>query len=504
MLTFKLYPDKPGVALGPAPLRACDQCRRRRLRCDRGKPCACCKRVRAECSYVSVPKPRGRRPRTHSRDDSSASPSAADDSFNAFSRANVPDPDHHTGMPSTNQLQSLKDISVNDWADFRLDDSVNWETLPTILGTSADWVTSTDSPQTSNNEEAPLEDSGFIGSPQNERVDTSVGIDPSTSSSSSSSPPSQPPQSQLCERVIGRKTDVRLCLTSFIPFVDIFFERLYAVFPVIDKSCVMELLQSDDPPQPLPASFYPFLAALAAAVIVQLNATDTEILQPSASADTPPSPIGPTPRNPSADFFVSHCLQTRWSQGFIENPNEWTVLTSFFLFAYYGNLDRSRSAWYYLREAIGFAQALGLDDTESYVGMDLSTLQRRQRLFWLLFVTERLVYALFLSNVPKIARAHGILTELISLFHKGLFSPTPKKTSTQAHNRTSSRIRSGMPKTNIWLRDARQAFLDDRRRFHGRLGRPDYSRQQQRALRGDSIDVQTPRPDARRWHCLTF
>ncbi|PNY29703.1 sucrose utilization protein SUC1, partial [Tolypocladium capitatum] len=59
----------------------------------------------------------------------------------------------------------------------------------------------------------------------------------------------------------------------------------------------------------------------------------------------------------------------------------------------YGNLDQSRSAWYYLREAIGLAQSLGVDDASSYVGLDAETQQRRRRLFWLLFITER-AYAL--------------------------------------------------------------------------------------------------------------
>ncbi len=54
-----------------------------------------------------------------------------------------------------------------------------------------------------------------------------------------------------------------------------FFERLYPVFPVINREHLLALLQSEDHQnQPLTAGFYSFLAALSAAVIVQLNAVE--------------------------------------------------------------------------------------------------------------------------------------------------------------------------------------------------------------------------------------
>jgi hypothetical protein len=82
-------------------------------------------------------------------------------------------------------------------------------------------------------------------------------------------------------------------------------------------------------------------------------------------------------------------LQARREYDFIEQMDESTIMTSFFLFAYYGNLDQSRSAWYYLREAIGFAQSLGLDSSETYSDLSAESQQQRQRLFWLLFISER-------------------------------------------------------------------------------------------------------------------
>ncbi|KAF4336688.1 amylase cluster transcriptional regulator [Fusarium beomiforme] len=182
--------------------------------------------------------------------------------------------------------------------------------------------------------------------------------------------------------------------STFLPYVHTFFQRLYPVFPVVDKEYLLALLQSDEhQEQPLPIGLYSFLAALSAAVIVQLNVEDLGNLEAQSSTF---DDIGNSPR-PSSDlrpafspqFFVSQCMQARQQRDFIQEPDEWTVLTSFFLFAYHGNLNQSQLAWYYLREAIGFIEALGLDESNTYKGLDMETAQRRCRIFWLLFITER-------------------------------------------------------------------------------------------------------------------
>jgi hypothetical protein len=201
----------------------------------------------------------------------------------------------------------------------------------------------------------------------------------------------QPPPKEPCGWITSDTAVVSSCFSPFLPYIEIFFERLYPVFPVLDKECVMKFLRSEGSEEPVPTGFYPFLFALSAAVTVQLNTSDIEASQPSLVGNLPNVARAP-PQTPSAQFFVTQCLQMRQTQDFIEEANEWTILTSFFLFSYYGNLDQGCSAWYYLREAIGFAQALGLDEAESYGGMDSRTAQRRRRLFWLLFISERLVY----------------------------------------------------------------------------------------------------------------
>lgn len=180
----------------------------------------------------------------------------------------------------------------------------------------------------------------------------------------------------------------------FVPYVRIFLRRLYPVFPVVDREALLALLEPEEHEErPIPVGMYGFLAALSAAVIVQLNVADLGALETESSmfgGEAADSRWDVNSQLPfSAQFFVAQCMQARQQQDFVEEPDEWTILTSFFLFAYYGNMDQSRSAWYYLREAIGFVQALRLDEEDSYFGVDTETEQRRRRLFWLLLVTER-------------------------------------------------------------------------------------------------------------------
>ncbi len=191
-----------------------------------------------------------------------------------------------------------------------------------------------------------------------------------------------------------------LPLSTFLPYIHMFFERLYPVFPVVDREYLLALLESNDHRgQPLSASLYSFVAALSAAVIVQLNLADSDTCEAqNRTSGNDGNDTGSIPsfwRAFSAQSFVAQCMQARQQRDFIADPDEWTILTSFFLFAYYGNLDQYRSAWYYLREAIGFTQTLGLDESDTYTDLDTETAQRRCRIFWLLFITERFVVSQF-------------------------------------------------------------------------------------------------------------
>lgn len=76
----------------------------------------------------------------------------------------------------------------------------------------------------------------------------------------------------------------------------------------------------------------------------------------------------------------------------LDYPDCTTLLTSFFLFAAYGNLNKPQHALFYLHQAISFAFMLGLHDENTYAGLLHPEAEQRRRIYWLLFITERYVY----------------------------------------------------------------------------------------------------------------
>jgi hypothetical protein len=156
---------------------------------------------------------------------------------------------------------------------------------------------------------------------------------------------------------------------------------------------------------------YALLTSISAAVILQLNLHNQECLNDAFQTLLhQPRRLSNADRTNltfiSAENFITHCLQARQQWDFTASPNEKCIITSFFLFEFYGNKNQSQKAWYYLREAIGFALAMRLDEPVTY---NSPPSHNSQRIFWLLFITER-AYALQHRNTvilrPSIPLPH--------------------------------------------------------------------------------------------------
>lgn len=339
MLTFALNPSCQ-TTLSPAlKQRACDRCRGRKTRCDGLEPCKTCARVGVDCLYAIPSKPRGRRPRN-------IKPQRADESDIPVTPESLGS-DHSIGCddrtiwsPSTDRsVEQTSSITTNEFADtycFPTDNNA-------MTSTATTWSLST-------------EHRGY----------------------------------HLPLRTFPSLT--------FAPYIELFFERLYPIFPVLDiqklRGVVAGLSRSDSEWQ---VSFedYALLTSLSAAVNLQLNLHNEECLNDAFQTLLhQPRRLSNTDRTNltfiSAENFMTHCLQTRRQWDYVGSPTEANIMTSFFLFEYYGNKNNSQTAWYYLREAIGFALAMRLDEPETYENPPSSN---SQRLFWLLFITER-AYAL--------------------------------------------------------------------------------------------------------------
>lgn len=391
-----LHSERPGAPLTPLRRRACDRCRQRKSRCDGGDICTVCRKAGSFCQYLTASRKRG--PRTHLPGQRKAPLRPAPPKISQ----KVPcqpeplhgeDPDRNAEFqpngPSAYQLQNSSNIYFDDITSPCQEAA---EECGTTIKLSAS--TSTEAPGYSSAPDFP-EDVSL--NPGEHEILHETLVDPFPS------PVADVVESDFDSHVMGITTppaetaetnDQPLAIppTAFAPYLELFFLRLYPIFPVLDQDFLRTKCQAATGRMTL--SEYALLTALSAAVVVQLNVPDrASLIEALSSSKTPAGEIAPHEdtelESYPAEFFVSQCQMAREKGSFIESPDENTVMTSFFLFAYFGNVDRQRSAWYYLREAISFALLLSLDDEDSYSGMSAIISQRRRRIFWLLFVTER-------------------------------------------------------------------------------------------------------------------
>ncbi|KXL49854.1 hypothetical protein M433DRAFT_114727 [Acidomyces richmondensis BFW] len=158
-------------------------------------------------------------------------------------------------------------------------------------------------------------------------------------------------------------------LETYRQFFEIFQRLLYHVWPVLDVGDLMISLEADERNQGSQA----LADALCAAVIAQLRICH--------SSDRLPSQEAP--------WFAK---EARRAQQAVDEEDECSLnslLTSFFLHMYYANVQKLSIATLFLRETLTRAHMLGLQRPESYRHLGKLEFQRRLRIYWILFVTER-------------------------------------------------------------------------------------------------------------------
>ncbi len=152
--------------------------------------------------------------------------------------------------------------------------------------------------------------------------------------------------------------------------------------PVVRKE---ELQQDCHYPERVTPQRYAFLAALCAATHIQLKldgVTETSHLQAGVDGNSGNSVM-------SGEELLAEAVRARKDCDPIEDMDIESLLTSFFLFASYGNLDRQDHAWFYLCQATSMIFSLGLHRESTYSELDIEEAEQKRRVFWLLFITER-------------------------------------------------------------------------------------------------------------------
>ncbi|CRG87422.1 putative sucrose utilization protein SUC1 [Talaromyces islandicus] len=153
-------------------------------------------------------------------------------------------------------------------------------------------------------------------------------------------------------------------------YLDIYHERLYPVWPVVDRDEMTLRIQNPDD-----VEAYALCTALAAVVIANLR------LNPPDLSEVP---------DPASDIdMAAESERARASLHYQEEPTIGHLLSSFFLHIFCANRGQVCKATVLIREAITFAQFLELDQRQHYVSLPKKEQQAHLRIIWILCITER-------------------------------------------------------------------------------------------------------------------
>ncbi|KAJ5105272.1 hypothetical protein NUU61_002619 [Penicillium alfredii] len=315
------------LASPPKPSKqACDNCRRRKIKCSRELPCDKCQHLLLSCSYSDVLRRKGPKFRT-------LYPLAP---IHPLSRRDaVPEqvhPDKDITDPPACRISSPTSpaFTVPDPQYSTPDLSETFSQLPPDLVSSPDSTDST------------VESTNGYALPHARRLSPQI----------------------------------------LLAHVNVYLKYLFPIMPVVRSE---QLRLDSHQPGRLSARRYAFLASLCAATHIQLKLD---------GATPVPDPIrlqklGSAHSAMSGEELLSEAVRAQRECDVVEDLSLETLLTSFFLFAAYGNLDKQDHAWFYLCQATSMVFTLGLHRESTYARYGAEEAEERRRVFWLLFITER-------------------------------------------------------------------------------------------------------------------
>lgn len=153
--------------------------------------------------------------------------------------------------------------------------------------------------------------------------------------------------------------------------VALFFRHIYLVYPLLDQRRIASLLSR----------------------FTELGTTESGLLKSICALTLVTVEFWPTMtaerRIVVAREYIRQCLEARLSHDIMEHATMDDVLTSLFIAVAYFDLKCRKTSWFYLREAISLAHLAGVSTIIENPELDLSEKIRRQRLYALLFITER-------------------------------------------------------------------------------------------------------------------
>ncbi|KAI9368797.1 fungal-specific transcription factor domain-containing protein [Aspergillus egyptiacus] len=313
--------------------QACDNCRRRKIKCSRELPCDKCQRLLLSCSYSDVLRRKGPKFRT-------LYPLAPIHPFMARQRQLL-------------QYDPQRYSADKEW--------LNPTSYPLSDCPTSPFFTM---------EEPPYRTPDLPGSFRHLQPPELVSS-PDSMNSISDSPLRmfQPSPRTLTPPVL-------------LAHVNVYLKYMFPIMPVVQRT---ELQQDCHQPECLSPQRYAFLASLCAATHIQLKLDGA-----APAADTSQSQTGVDGNSlMSGEELLAEAVRARKECDLVEESSVESLLTSFFLFAAYGNLDRQNHAWFYLCQSTSMIFTLGLHRESTYTELRPEEAEQRRRVFWLLFITER-------------------------------------------------------------------------------------------------------------------
>ena len=168
---------------------------------------------------------------------------------------------------------------------------------------------------------------------------------------------------------------------AIVAHVQIFMTYMYTIMPAVD---CFQLTSDASNLHSLPLPRYALLLALCAVTRIQLRLDQDN---PMEGAEAHPCMVGR--QTMSGLDFLAAAERARRQFSLVDNMSQEAIITSFFLFVSYANIEKYEQAWFYLSQSITMAILLGYDRESPDMNLSPKDLNMRRKIFWLLFITER-------------------------------------------------------------------------------------------------------------------
>ena len=322
-------PDASDAA--PAARQACDSCRFRKVKCDRGDPCRNCRDSALECRYRHAIRRRG--------------------------------PRRGVGR----RLAQLKQGMAAD------EDQLQFEVVCPGLGLEA--PSAAGARCTLGGEEVQSQSSpAWLSTPQATRSANDAIASPGSSNllalqcqRDALSPATPDPSRQLSLYLVAH--------------IQTFLKHMFPSMPVIAGDALLrDAIRAYD----VPPHRHALILSLCAATRIHLQLDVPTTNAPGCpGADIPPAP------HLTGEALLSMAEASLRRVDVVEVDSLDAVLSSYFIFAGFNGLNKTRRAMFYLDQSISLARGLMLTTDAGYDGLSEEERQMRRRAFWLLFATER-------------------------------------------------------------------------------------------------------------------